>query len=396
MRRASLGLLIILLGVVVLLWEFLPNADTLLRFWPLLIIAYAFAAPGITSTPYRIGLWAVGGILLVDALLPQVFGSLFETLWPVLLILLAIAILFGSIKHHDRRIEVKHERTAGDFAGRMERKFERKIDIEGTVREETASSFTKANAVEEEPTMTIKDAEYNSDAGRETAGGQAATAGTQAKYEGGSAHFFSELPEGISAVRCQIDFNVGLLQVAGATDKLFEIDAEIDHGIEPQVHVREEVQGDRKIAVLTVGQEFGSGRTPLNLSSKWVMRLNRNLPLELDCEVNAAKASLDLRELRVIQLVLENNAAKVELQLGERESSVSATVENNAAKAEIAVPASFGVKAALENNFGKHDFNESLPHRTNGTWRTEGYAESDKRIKLRVENNAGSIRLRRV
>jgi len=278
MRRASLGLLIILLGVVVLLWEFLPNADTLLRFWPLLIIAYAFAAPGITSTPYRIGLWAVGGILLVDALLPQVFGSLFETLWPVLLILLAIAILFGSIKHHDRRIEVKHERTAGDFAGRMERKFERKIDIEGTVREETASSFTKANAVEEEPTMTIKDAEYNSDAGRETAGGQAATAGTQAKYEGGSAHFFSELPEGISAVRCQIDFNVGLLQVAGATDKLFEIDAEIDHGIEPQVHVREEVQGDRKIAVLTVGQEFGSGRTPLNLSSKWVMRLNRNLP----------------------------------------------------------------------------------------------------------------------
>jgi predicted membrane protein len=396
MRRASLGLLIILLGVVVLLWEFLPNADTLLRFWPLLIIAYAFAAPGITSTPYRIGLWAVGGILLVDALLPQVFGSLFETLWPVLLILLAIAILFGSIKHHDRRIEVKHERTAGDFAGRMERKFERKIDIEGTVREETASSFTKANAVEEEPTMTIKDAEYNSDAGRETAGGQAATAGTQAKYEGGSAHFFSELPEGISAVRCQIDFNVGLLQVAGATDKLFEIDAEIDHGIEPQVHVREEVQGDRKIAVLTVGQEFGSGRTPLNLSSKWVMRLNRNLPLELDCEVNAAKASLDLRELRVIQLVLENNAAKVELQLGERESSVSATVENNAAKAEIAVPASFGVEAALENNFGKHDFNESLPHRTNGTWRTEGYAESDKRIKLRVENNAGSIRLRRV
>lgn len=244
--------------------------------------------------------------------------------------------------------------------------------------------------------MTIKDAEYNSDAGRETAGGQAATAGTQAKYEGGSAHFFSELPEGISAVRCQIDFNVGLLQVAGATDKLFEIDAEIDHGIEPQVHVREEVQGDRKIAVLTVGQEFGSGRTPLNLSSKWVMRLNRNLPLDLDCEVNAAKASLDLRELRVIQLVLENNAAKVELQLGERESSVSATVENNAAKAEIAVPASFGVEAALENNFGKHDFNESLPHRTNGTWRTEGYAESDKRIKLRVENNAGSIRLRRV
>jgi len=118
MRRASLGLLIILLGVVVLLWEFLPNADTLLRFWPLLIIAYAFAAPGITSTPYRIGLWAVGGILLVDALLPQVFGSLFETLWPVLLILLAIAILFGSIKHHDRRIEVKHERTAGDF-GRL-------------------------------------------------------------------------------------------------------------------------------------------------------------------------------------------------------------------------------------------------------------------------------------
>lgn len=396
MRRASFGLLIILIGVVVLLWEFLPNADALLRFWPLLIIAYAFAAPGITSTPYRIGLWAVGGILLVDALLPQVFGSLFETLWPVLLILLAIAILFGSAKHYGRRIEVRHERTIGDIAERLERRFERKIDIEGTVREETASSFTKANVVEEEPTMTIKDTDHSSGAGQETAAGQTATAGTQAKYEGGSAHFFSELPEGISAVRCQIDFNVGLLQIAGATDKLFEIDAEIDHGIEPQVHVREEVQGDRKVAVLVVGQEFGSGRTPLNLSSKWVMRLNRNLPLELDCEVNAAKASLDLRELRVTRLNLENNAAKVDLQLGERESSVDAAVENNAAKAEIAVPASFGVEAALDNNFGKHDFNESLPRRTNGTWRTEGYAESDKRIKLRVENNAGSIRLRRV
>jgi len=396
MRRASFGLLIILIGVVVLLWELLPNSDTVLRFWPLLIVAYALAVPGITRTAYRLSLAAVGGILLVDALLPQIFGQHFGALWPLLLILLAVAILLGSAQPQRRRIEVKYEESPRDLGERIARKFERRIDITGTTSKDSASSSTKANSIQEEPTMTIKDTDAIGREDASTSDPSTKGAETRAKYEGDTAHFFSELPEGVSEVRCHIDFNVGLLEIGGATDKLFEIDAEITHGIEPEVRVHQEERDGHKIAVLVVEQSYGAGRTPLNIKSKWVMRLNRSLPLELDCEINAARAELDLRELRVTSVNLENNAAKVDLRLGERESNVSAVVENNAAKAEIVLPASFGVEATLENNFGKHDFNESLPHRTNGIWHTEGFAESEKRIRMRVENNAGAVRLRRI
>ncbi|OGK10549.1 MAG: hypothetical protein A2Y63_03345 [Candidatus Riflebacteria bacterium RBG_13_59_9] len=382
MTRSAFGILLIALAVVILLSTWLPEGGQVLRLWPLLIVAYAMFAPRQMNASYRGGLAVVGLVLLADALFPSILGD-WGWFWPVLLIALGLIIILSATerKPYKHRMELR--------VG-MEVKPRPSTDVRFSVRdEESPKKKTSQTTAGEEETMEFsEDREKNYEAGKTDTPPEKAV---HAEYAGEAAHFFAEVPAGAERIVLELDFNAGKLDLTGGTDKLLEIDLEPGSNAEPKVQLREEITDGVKVVHVAIGQSFSGSRSPFKMNTSWKMKLNRDLPLSLQGDINASRADLDLSDLRLTKLDIDNNAASTSVRLGARVEEVAVRIKNNASKLEFRAPRGYGYEAKLESAVSKHNVHELMPRRIDDRWFSEDFEANPRKIRMTIENNAAKF-----
>lgn len=226
--------------------------------------------------------------------------------------------------------------------------------------------------------------------------GKSTAAAVEGDYRGQNAHFFADVPDGAERLICDLDFNAGKLELAGDTDKLFEIDTDAGSDVEPQVDVSlEEADGIRVVRLKIEQAHFKSSVRMFGVRTVWTLKLNSKLPLTMNCDVNAAKAHLDFSKLRLTSLVMDNNAAASEVRIGTREDETKLRIDNNAAKLDLVLPADFAYEATVDSNVGKHNVTELLPKRVNDHYYSEDFDTNPRKVRMQLENNAAKLNIRR-
>lgn len=394
MNRVTFGALLVFIGVILVANVFLPDTVELFRFWPLLIVIYAAFTPTRLSTIYRGGLVVVGLILLADALFPSMLGPAGSWFWGALLFVGGlIMILSVAEREHKPRGFVLKGWDSRDTADMREAAREFARDAADAVRE--GMSEIKFAVREGCPAADAESNEYREEVSNmeEQKGRQAdyAAAGIKAEYSGDTAHYYTEMPEGAAVINCTVELSAGSIELIGGTDKLFEIDTHQDSVVEPDVSLKvTEAEGGRTVN-LHIDQHFFKGSHPFNLNTVWKLKLNREILMNLTAEVNAARAKLDLSELRVQSFTLENNAASTDVRVGAREDKVTLHLENNAAKLEVYLPGGFAYSATIDSNVARHNAASLMPRCTDGVWMTEDAEANPRKITMNVENNAASL-----
>lgn len=158
---------------------------------------------------------------------------------------------------------------------------------------------------------------------------------------------------------------------------------------------------------LDESEEGDLRRTRLVMDSRGYFRLGRNQnkaevslspdPVwDISVNIGAAAGSFDLSGHKVAKTTIKSGASSLELKLSDLLDESLAEIDAGASSVTILVPQTAAVELAAETGLASRELPAELKRVGDGTlYRTEGFDDAAKKIRLRVRAGVSSVRLER-
>ena len=178
------------------------------------------------------------------------------------------------------------------------------------------------------------------------------------------------------------------MKISGGTDKLAA--ADFHYGANAsKPEVRYSTAAGR--GSLTVKQQ-GSSSTLGHTSKDWDLRLNQEVPLEIEVHLGGGEAHLNLGSLTLRSLDVQIGAGELDLDLrGTPKKSYDVRVQGGAGEATLRLPSSVGVEAKVQGGIG--EINASGLHQDGNRYVNDALGKSNVTIRLDVQGGVGEIKL---
>ena len=161
-------------------------------------------------------------------------------------------------------------------------------------------------------------------------------------------------------VRVNLDLSGGTIKVAGGTDKLAA--ATFNYGAnasKPEVEYSTSASDGNLII-----KQSGSSSTLAHTSKDWDLRLNQNVPMEIEVHIGSGEARLKLGVLTLRSVNVEIRRGRTRSgHRGSPKASYQVRVRGGAGNATIHLPSSVGVEAEATGAIGDIDAGEYLQRR---------------------------------
>ena len=185
--------------------------------------------------------------------------------------------------------------------------------------------------------------------------------------------------------RAEIKLGAGELRVSGGATKLMEGDFDYnDPGSKPQVEYHSTgVRSDIEI------QPSG---TVHHGESKWDIRFNDSVGMDLVVKMGAGEAHLNLGTLNLRSVAFDLGAGQLDADLrGNPKRSYDVRINGGVGHATIHLPKSVGISATAAGGIG--EINVNGLEKSNGRWINPGHEHDPVTIRLDVKGGVGQIDL---
>lgn len=143
-------------------------------------------------------------------------------------------------------------------------------------------------------------------------------------------------------------------------------------------------QGDKKFT-----------RKGLKARSKANIRLNPNPIWDIELEIGAGVANLDLTAFKVRKLEIEGGVSSIKVKMGMPVEALSKIdFEGGVSSLEIDVPAEAGCIIYTESALSSLNF-PGFTKQEDGSYQSHNYVNASKRIEIKLENGLSSISINR-
>ncbi|HPL28540.1 MAG TPA: hypothetical protein PLG21_10845, partial [Anaerolineae bacterium] len=126
----------------------------------------------------------------------------------------------------------------------------------------------------------------------------------------------------------------------------------------------------------------------------WACRLSAEVPLELDLEIGANEARLDLPELRVTGLKVKTGASSTTITLPAAAGYTHARVEAGAAEVKVRVPAGVAARIHVEGALAGVDVDSLRFPQAGGVYQSVDYDTAANTVEIDVSAAVGSVSVR--
>ncbi len=190
------------------------------------------------------------------------------------------------------------------------------------------------------------------------------------------------------AARVVVHMPAGELIISGGAGHLLEADfSQGPSWEEPTIDYSVESGSGE----LTINQQ-SSNRFMSNSDNIWKLKLNNDLPIDLEVDMGAGKGELNLSKLDLTRLQLNIGAGQANVDLtGERGKDLEASIHGGVGEAIIRLPKSIGVVANVHGGLGSVDVHGLTEE--DGRYINAAYGKSPNTLRLTVEGGIGHIRL---
>jgi hypothetical protein len=188
--------------------------------------------------------------------------------------------------------------------------------------------------------------------------------------------------DGTTAASIRIRFGAGELNTVRAQTG-FLVDGRFEGGVLVQHHA----------GGLQLAQDTTFGLPWLDHPSSWTVGLSGEVPLDLRLETGAAKARLDLSELRVRTLDLQSGASETRIRLPRNAGATSVRAETGAAALVIEVPDGVGARIRSQVALGSTDIDQTRFPRTIDGYASPDYGTAANRADIDVRGGIGSVQV---
>ena len=192
-----------------------------------------------------------------------------------------------------------------------------------------------------------------------------------------------DLDEGATSARISLEMNAGELKVAGGTERLLEGD--FTYNADRLKPIVERSPGELRISQAAGG--FGVGG-----ESRWDLRLNGSMELNVVAKLGAGEAELALGELNLQSVDVGIGAGQVHVDLrGTPKQSYRVRIEGGVGETVVYLPRSVGISANAAGGLGSISVT-GLDKRGEG-WVNTGHEKDAVQITVDVRGGIGEIRL---
>jgi hypothetical protein len=191
------------------------------------------------------------------------------------------------------------------------------------------------------------------------------------------------------AVSASISLGVGRLRLSGGADSL--MDARFEYNIPDwKPAVTYSVTDSLGRLVIEQPSRVVGATWPGNVRYDWDVKLNPNVPLELEIDMGVGKSDVDLRGLDVRRFRLEAGVGEGSVDLsGPRTSDLDATIKAGVGRLTLILPTDVGVRVKAEGGLG-HVSAQGLKSQDDA-WVNDAWDKTKPSLRVEVEGGIGEV-----
>jgi N-terminal domain of toast_rack, DUF2154 len=191
------------------------------------------------------------------------------------------------------------------------------------------------------------------------------------------------------SVIVDIKMGAGKVTVGGGTSDLMNADFTYNvDAWEPEVHY--DASGDQ--GHLVIQQPSGSHNYRGPKRYDWDVRLNAQVPMEMNVNMGAGKATLNLAGLNLSQLKVNMGAGEADIDLnGNWTHDLRASVQGGVGKATLHLPRDVGVRATVEGGLGA--IHAGGFSKNGDVYTNSAYGKSRVNLDINVQGGLGEVNL---
>jgi hypothetical protein len=191
--------------------------------------------------------------------------------------------------------------------------------------------------------------------------------------------------DSVDQVRVTLNMGAGNLRVGSGTDKLMR--ADFDYNVpswKPEVRY--------STGNLTISQPNSHGTHFGNTKYEWDVRLNRDLPVNMNVHFGAGEARLDLGSLALRHVQVDMGVGTIQMDLrGQPKHDYDVAIHGGVGEATVRVPSDVAVVAEAHGGIG--DITARGMHKEDSRYYNDAYGKAKVTIHLDVQGGVGSIHL---
>jgi len=189
------------------------------------------------------------------------------------------------------------------------------------------------------------------------------------------------------SVRADLRMGAGELNLSGGADALMEADFSYNVA-EWEREVNYEVSGDT--GELSVKQDIIAGVPVGEARNEWDIRLNDEVPTDLNVQMGAGESNLDLDSLTPTGLTLHMGSGKTTVDLtGDYARSLDANIQGGVGEATVLLPSEVGARVSAEGGLRK--INAEGLRREGNSYVNDAYGDSEVTVDVDIQGGVGQI-----
>jgi N-terminal domain of toast_rack, DUF2154 len=207
----------------------------------------------------------------------------------------------------------------------------------------------------------------------------------------GPVQYDSKVIERDASESAHVSLNMGAgdLKVSSGTEKLLR--AYFTYNV-PQFKPDVRYSTSGGVANITIDQPNSNAHFG-HTKYEWDLRLNKEIPLDLDAHFGAGQAQLDLGGLDLRRVGVEMGVGQLSMDLrGAPAHDYSVSIHGGVGEAEVKLPNTVGIEATAEGGIGEISVNGLT--KEGGRWVNEAFRNPGVKVHLDVHGGIGAIHIR--
>lgn len=195
--------------------------------------------------------------------------------------------------------------------------------------------------------------------------------------------------DGVEQAELEIDFAAGQLDIARLDDSPYLIEGDLELGSQREPTWQIDRQGSRAEMSLAYRRGDGAENWAWRSGDEWALRLSPQVGLALNVDVGAGEAVIDLTGLDIQSLNVQAGAGQTTVIFAAA-GNFSARVEGGVGGLALKIPDEMAARVRIDRGLSGLDIAPRFV-REGDVYQTEGWEGSEYRLDLEVEMGVGLV-----
>ena len=195
--------------------------------------------------------------------------------------------------------------------------------------------------------------------------------------------------ENARSARIKLDHGAGRLNIQAGAASTELLNGSFGAEVEPKTHF----EGDQLQVKLRNSPHMWAWYPGESLD--WDLRLNGEVPLSLKIDSGASSSTIDLTNLKVVDLDIDTGASSTEVSLPANAGNTRVDIDSGASSINLHIPTGVAARIRVKSGIASVNVDSNrFPLQDGGLYQSADYATAANRADITIDTGVGSVEIK--